>query len=187
MGRWHELFEYRGGKLFWKTGKRFGQEAGWLNRWGYREVCVEGRYYGVHRIVWEMHHGPIPDGMKVDHKSKEKRDNRIENLRLATRQENNRNVGVRRDNRLGMKGIGWHKASQRYRARITVDGKTRELGFFRTVEEARKAYARAARELHGEFACTRFLAGIDTLVTQRRRCPPATPGLDEKKTGLTRS
>lgn len=176
MGKWHELFEYRGGKLFWRGGKRAGQEAGWLNRWGYREVCVGGKYYGAHRIVWEMHNGPIPERMKVDHRSKDKGDNRIENLRLATRQENNRNVGARRDNRLGVKGVGWHKASQRYRARITVDGRTRELGFFKTADEAREAYARAAEELHGAFACTRFLAGIVTSVTQRQRCLPGDAG-----------
>jgi hypothetical protein len=42
----------------------------------------------AHRIVWEYRHGPIPDGLEVNHRKGVKDDNRIDNLELLTNVEN---------------------------------------------------------------------------------------------------
>jgi hypothetical protein len=58
----------------------------------------------------------------------------------------------------GVKGVSFHKG--RWRARIHVDGISKELGGFDTIEEAAAAYAQAAVTFFGEFAFTE-MGGAD--------------------------
>lgn len=99
----------------------------------------------VHRLVWEMHNGPIPQGMQIDHINGKRDDNRIENLRLVTQQVNLRNARLRDDSRTGIPGIT-RLVSGRYRVRIGHRGRTIYLGVFPTKEQAvairKKAEAR---------------------------------------------
>jgi hypothetical protein len=96
-----------------------------------------------------------PPGKFVDHRNLNKLDNRRQNLRIATRSQNGMNRRAMSNNELGIKGVSRDKNKKGktplFVARITVEGKTRRLGYFRTTEEAAAAYAAAARELHGEF------------------------------------
>ena len=92
-----------------------------------------------------------PEGIQVDHYNHNTLDNRRENLRLATSQQNTRNSKQRSDNASGYKGVDWHKQPSKWRASITVDGKQRTIGHFTTKELARDAYVAAAKSLHGDF------------------------------------
>ena len=74
------------------------------------------------------------------------------NLRIATPLQNACNVGLRKDNSSGFKGVDWHKHEQLWRARINVGGKSISLGYFHTKEAAAKAYNAAAKKYHGRFA-----------------------------------
>lgn len=65
---------------------------------------VQKRYY-VHRVIWEMHHGPIESGMCIDHIDGDGLNNRLENLRLVTLSDNQRNSRLPRNNRLGVHGV----------------------------------------------------------------------------------
>ena len=93
-----------------------------------------------------------PDDMDVDHKNLNKLDNRRENLRIATRGQNNCNKTKYKNNTSGFKGVSFHKKAQKYRARISIDGKQKFLGYFVTAEAAHQAYKQAAIQHHGEFA-----------------------------------
>ena len=100
-----------------------------------------------------MHHGPIPDGMDLDHINGIRNDNRIENLRIATRAENLWNKSGKVE---GVKGIYRDKRRKKrpWLARIGVNGVTFSLGAYKTQEEAQEAYRIAAEKFHRAFAKT---------------------------------
>jgi hypothetical protein len=82
-------------------------------------------------------------------------DNQRQNLRLATNQQNCRNIHGGRGTS-AYKGVSAHQMSHRWRARLTVDGRETHLGMFDTEEAAALAYDEAARRHFGEFACPNF-------------------------------
>jgi hypothetical protein len=128
-----------------------GKPAGYIGTKGYPTVAFRGGYYRIHRIVWAMEVGPIPDGMQVDHVDGDRTNNRLSNLRLATPHQNRCNQKMRSDNGIGLKGVRLHK-SGRYCSRITSHGREIRLGYFNTPEDAHAAYVKAAQRYHGEFA-----------------------------------
>lgn len=77
---------------------RGGKPVGTKDRLGYLQVNVGGRLAMAHRLIWESVHGPIPDGLEINHKNGVKDDNRIANLELVTKSEN-----LRHAYRLGLK------------------------------------------------------------------------------------
>ena len=111
-------------------------------------VRVDMHLIKGHRLAWFMTHGSWPEN-EVDHVNGDKTDNRIENLRKATRSENMRNCGMKRNNTSGFKGCRLREKG--WQARITLQGKQHHLGFFKTAAEASAAYEEAAKKLHGEF------------------------------------
>lgn len=128
-----------------------GAVAGSYDKKGYIRIGVLGRYRSAARIIWEMHHGPIPVGLHIDHINGIKDDDRIENLRPVTATQNNLNRGRRRTNRCGLKGT--HQLpSGGWRSQIQDSGEKMNLGIYDTPEEAHEAYKAKAIELHGEFA-----------------------------------
>lgn len=149
-----ELFEYDHvtGVLSWRVrkGKMLpGAEVGAKQANGYLRVYVDGRSHSVHRIIWLMVHGewPIND---IDHINGTRDDNRIDNLREATRSQNLMNTRVRSDNKTGAKGVRVKRG--KFQARIKVDGKEISLGVYDTVDAASAARMEAANRIHGIFA-----------------------------------
>lgn len=92
----------------------------------------------------------------VDHRNQNGLDNRRLNLRAATQSENIANARRRKDNTSGFRGVTFNKRVGRWAAQITVDRKTRGLGYFATAEDAARAYDAAAIEAWGEFARPNF-------------------------------
>ena len=154
---WSELFEYRDGQIFWKVSRtnriKVGDRAGCLQHPGYRSISLGvKRKVLEHRIIWEMHHGPIPDGLWIDHINRIRDDNRIENLRLCDKAESTWNR-VLPDNKSGLpRGVNLFRKNGTYVARISYRNKRYCLGYFKTIEEASAAYNKKQKELHGEFA-----------------------------------
>ena len=120
--------------------------GGYLNRM-YRAADGRQRLISMHRQIMGD-----PVGKEVDHINGDPSDNRRENLRVCTRAENNRNIGVKRNNKLGVKGVYFDARRETYRAQIRVDGAKWNLGSFKTVGAAKAAYDAAAKLLHKDFA-----------------------------------
>lgn len=125
-----------------------GSIAGSINGLGYRKIAIDGKTYSAGRLVWFYVTGEWPEG-HVDHRDRDKDNNRFVNLRDATRAQNRANS--RRSAVSGLKGA-YPGPRGRWRAAITTGGKTRHLGAFTTAEEAHQAYLAAARDAHGQFA-----------------------------------
>lgn len=143
------------GKFIWlRSGmcRQKGEDAGWRTPKGYEYVQYGGRRTPAHHLAWRIMTGKWPD-KEIDHINRVKNDNRFANLRLATRAQNAKNVGITRRNTSGFKGVSWHNRGRYWAASIKVDGEFRHLGCFASAEEAYAAYSAAAKELHGEFHC----------------------------------
>jgi hypothetical protein len=155
---WKNVFVYdaEAGKLYWKVkpGRKvcIGNEAGSPKGNGYLQVAYQGKRCLIHRAIWEMFYGPIPPGLHIDHINGNPSDNRIENLRLATRSENQWNSKIPKNNTSGLKGASWCKVKQKWVAEIWVFGRKKYLGLFLAASDAHAAYVKAANIYHGAFA-----------------------------------
>lgn len=151
-----EHFDYCDGNLVWKkvinsNCKRYlGKIAGSEKQSGYMCIVLSGKTYYTHRLIFLYHHGFLPK--TVDHINGNKKDNRIENLREVTQQQNTFNSIKKSTNTSGIKGISWHKQCKRWRAECCINGKNFYLGLFDSIEEARIYLNKKREELHGEFA-----------------------------------
>lgn len=129
----------------WKTwntryaNKRAGRV--WTNtKAGYqcREIAIHRRLYGEHRLAWMwMTDDPLPE--QIDHKNRDGRDNRWDNLRASSSAENGRNQSRHRTNTSGFVGVAWDKRAGRWQSRCMVNGKVKHLGYFDAVDDAAKA------------------------------------------------
>lgn len=153
-----ELFDYRDGNLFWKTGRqrvKIGCIAGYVNKLGYREIGINYKHYLAHRLIFLYHHGFLPK--YIDHIDGDPLNNNINNLREATSQENNwhrkkiKSINGKPTSSK-FKGVSWDKSRNKYVARIRIDGKSKNLGRFVSETDAAKAYTIAAIKHRGEFA-----------------------------------
>lgn len=147
-----EWLDYRDGKLYWRkrTNRRIvvGSEAKCGGRRdGRAMISILRKHSSRSRAVWMWHHGDIPCGMEVDHVNRDGTDDRIENLRLATRAQNAWNTCGHRDSASGMKGVTHEPRTGKWYARI---GK-RHIGTFATAAEASAAYWARCRAERGEF------------------------------------
>jgi len=141
----NELFEYKDGFLYWKPSK-----AGTICGQGYWQTGIQGKYFKNHRLIFLMHHGYLPD--MIDHIDGNRLNNRIENLRPATKSQNSYNSMKKKTNKSGIKGVSWRPDLKKYRARLYANSKCYELGSFENIEDAEKAISEAREKHHGEFA-----------------------------------
>ena len=134
-----------------RGGFKAGSIAGSLHREGYVVITLDGRQYGVHRIAWLISTGQWPAN-EIDHKNGLRSDNRLANLREATRGENQGNRPKQSNNATGIKGVRWRKDRSKWTAQIACNGRVYHLGYFSTLEEANASYIGAASIIFGEFA-----------------------------------
>lgn len=118
---------------------------------GYHRVRVNCNRYYAHRLAWLYVHGVWPSD-EIDHIDGDKSNNRISNLRHATKAENRRNIPIRSNNTSGVKGVDFCRRTGKWRAFVSIEGKTRHLGYFSKIEDATAARVRAAISVYGEFA-----------------------------------
>lgn len=128
-----------------------GTIAGTPHKEGYVDLTVDGIRLLAHRLAWFYMTGawPVAD---VDHRDRNKANNRWSNLREASRSQNMANCGALANNRCGIRGVRLFKRTGRWVASIRVSGKMVHLGYFATADEASIAYRSAAKLHYGEFA-----------------------------------
>ena len=125
-----------------------GGVAGTKTKYGYISIQIDKKLYLAHRLAWLYVYGEFPE-KSLDHINEIKDDNRLVNLRLATRQENGHNISILRiTNKSGFIGVSWNKKPKKWLASIAINGKNKHLGLFNTPEEASEVYLKAKRELH---------------------------------------
>ena len=150
-------------ELFWDAGgdlKRklaisqhaSGVSAGFLHKKLNRHVVkVDGRGHLRSRLIWILANGSIPEGFEVDHVDRDTTNDRISNLRLATRQQNMMNRSVAVNNKSGVPGVYWNKTRNKWIADIKLNGKHRYLGSFANFDDACNARWAAEKKHFGEF------------------------------------
>lgn len=150
------LFEYRDGELYWKVNignVKKGSLAGSIHMvsgHSHRRVGYKGKNHYISRIIFLMFHGYLPENVSyIDGNS---RNTRIENLREANNSQVQCFSRKSKNNTCGYKGVTPYKLTGKYIAQISKNKKHYHLGLFDTAEEAHKAYCKAAKKLHGEFA-----------------------------------
>ena len=139
------LFDYKDGQLIWRVSNtnrvQVGDVAGTANSGGYIQIMVNGKSYVAHQMIWVYHNGDMPKGLEIDHINRQRGDNRLDNLRLVTHQENH-------FNRSKTKGYAWHKVKGKWIASIRVNGKKKHLGYYDNEQDARQSYLSAKQIYH---------------------------------------
>ena len=135
-------FEYKDGGLYWRVipftrnQVKKGDRAGWDNGVSksgrrYRRVEINNKTYYEHKLIYMFHTGEIPEN--VDHIDNNSLNNKIENLRSCTHQQNMLNKKVYKNNKSGIKGVNWDKSHNSWEAKISIRGKQKRLGRLREI------------------------------------------------------
>jgi len=126
-----------------------------LDNRGYYRITLhkkgKEKKFKLHRLVYEAYNGTIPDNMEIDHINNDKKNNNIDNLRLATRVENNCNRKVQKNNKsTGYKNITLTKYNT-FNVKIAKNKKFVYSKTFKTLEEAITNRDIQLVLIHGEF------------------------------------
>jgi len=152
----NSIFQYKDGKLFWKTKhscnfkEKNQPEAGYVCDRGYCTIRIKTKLYLAHRLIFLMHHGYMPEF--IDHIDGNKSNNKIENLRSADRCQNGWNRKPYSNNKSGTKNVKWNRNSKSWVVNLDVKKQRIYCGSFKDLEFA-DLVAQEARDLyHQQFA-----------------------------------
>jgi hypothetical protein len=154
LAREHLKYNPLTGQLFWRVarqGRTISKPVGNLNGHGYLLFGFSRKIYSTHRVIWLIVYGHYPDE-DLDHINGNRADNRLSNLREASRAMNLHNCEKQKNNTTGYKGVFYYKNIGKFWAQIHSQGRRYYLGKFDCAESAHAAYVKKDRELHGQFA-----------------------------------
>ena len=148
-----ELLDYNQitGECNWKEKPNtkspicIGQKIRNQDKDGYYRVFIHGKSYKLHRIAWLYVYGSWPTG-QIDHINGVKTDNRICNLRDVNQSLNMHNIHLPSAGKKSCLPRGVYLEHGRYRARIKINNRVKNLGSFDTIIKAESAYLSAKRE-----------------------------------------
>jgi hypothetical protein len=128
--------------------KLIEQYSWYFDKDGYVIARINRKGIKIHRLLL----GIEDEKVKIDHRNKHRYDNRKNNLRIASNSQNGMNIKIRKNNKSGVTGVGWHNGNNCWRARITINKKTINLGWFDDFDEAVRSRKKAEKKYFGEFA-----------------------------------
>lgn len=159
------FFNEEDGRFIWKVSRgvaKAGSQAGSIRMGSsgrpYRQIGIDKNSHFEHRLVWLWVHGYWPDE-QIDHIDLDSCNNRPSNLRLSTGIENKANTGIRKGNIHGVKGVTL-KLGKYWVAKHSINGKSHNIGSFKTKEEAARKYDEFVTKTHGAFARTNKSMGL---------------------------
>ena len=144
------MLEYHpDGYFVWKIGgkgRSKGSRAGSSKGKEYEQICLNRTLYSTHRLVFLWHHGRFP--MQTDHINRDRYDNRIENLREVTEQQNKMNRRGSSDHKnVYPRGVG------KWQVAVGLNGKKHYGGTYADLKEAKEKAEQLRNKLHGEYSC----------------------------------
>jgi uncharacterized protein YdaL len=150
-----EYFDYKDGILYWKVkaARRVTVDspAGSFDPSnGYHKVHILKKFHKTHRVIFLYHHGYLPDF--VDHIDGDKLNNKIENLRAATKSQNCMNQKISTRNTSGTKGVMWHKRDKKWWVALRVNSILHNFGYYDDKELAELVAIEATNKLHKDFS-----------------------------------
>jgi hypothetical protein len=128
------IFKRRENRKGWWNDRYAGKECGWLRKTKYRAVYMKGKCVMVHRLAWLYMTGECPE--IIDHINGNQADNSFINLRNCNSLINGKNTKLPSHNTSGFIGVIKSKKSGRYHARIKINGISKHLGSFETLQDA---------------------------------------------------
>jgi hypothetical protein len=152
------LFDYKDGKLYWKTlssiKTKIGDLAGYIHTGDYNVKRYIIKYkaisYKASRIIFLWHHGWLPE--IVDHEDRNSLNDLIENLRPATYHQNSMNCTSQKNSSSRYLGVNYESRLSKWKVQICFNRKKIYLGVYISEIEAALAYNKAAVKYFGEFA-----------------------------------
>ena len=149
-----ERYDYDGEHLINRRnmsgrGGGIGSIVGRLNMFGYRVVKFNGQRYKEYRLIWMWYYGEeIPEDKEIDHIDNDRDNNKIENLRLVSHQENQLNRKDTKENGVLWKDNPIRLERMRIRYHNLPEEKKRELGrrYHNLTEEEKKEHNRKCNE-----------------------------------------
>lgn len=139
-----DLFVYEDGLLL---SKKTGKPVGHVRKDGRRLIGINRKSYLAYRLIWMYHYGDIPK--IIDHIDRNTSNDKIENLRPASKSENGQNrMACKKNSKTQVFGVYYDKSRQKYAAEIILNRKKTHLGRFDTAEEAHAAYIAAKQNMH---------------------------------------
>ena len=147
--RLKELFEYVEGKFVHKTTGKI-RNTPITKQHRYHRMVVDGKAYAVHRMVFLYHNGYLPK--VIDHIDNDRTNNKIENLREATQQQNCLNRVVHSTSRSGHKNVHWGANIKKWVVQLTTNRGRRTIGYYDDLELAAFVAQEAREKYHCEFA-----------------------------------
>lgn len=142
------------GIFTWKVNKskrsKIGTVAGYIYN-GYVIIEINNKSYKAHRLAWLYQYGEFPENC-IDHINCNRSDNRICNIRKATKLQNSQNYKTPVTNKSGVKNVSWYKSLNKWVVSLSINGKKKTIGYFEDLEFAELVAVEARNKYRMEFA-----------------------------------
>lgn len=148
------IYEHDTGLFRWTTPRRrvkVGSVAGTLSKRGYIDICIDVQVYKAHRLAWLYTYGEWPKAL-IDHVNGDKADNRLANLRPATKSQNGAHrTRMEPRNTSGHRNVRWLPRMRKWEVRFKHMGQPIMGGYYAELSEALIARDSLAARTFGEF------------------------------------